>query len=91
MVAKGVFLEPDFVPGTVHTVLTLATPHASPVIALDSYVANYYGRVNAFWENGNGDTLLVSVGGGHRDLLVRSGLTLQGNISTLVRLNTITM
>lgn len=84
MVAKGVFLEPDFVPGSVHTLLTLATPHSSPVAALDTYVANYYSRVNAFWEQGKGNRLLVSVGGGHRDLLVRSGLTLHGNISTLV-------
>lgn len=89
MVAKGVFLEPDFVPGSVHTVLTLATPHTSPVIALDSYVANYYSRVNEFWDQGSDDRLLISVGGGHRDLLVRSGLTLQGNISTLVNINNI--
>ncbi|KAF4523660.1 hypothetical protein B566_EDAN006030 [Ephemera danica] len=83
MVAKGVFLEPDFIPGSVHTVLTLATPHTAPVVALDHYVASYYKRVNAFWERGDEKRLLVSVGGGHRDLLVRSGLTLQGNVSAL--------
>ncbi|XP_065353841.1 GPI inositol-deacylase [Cloeon dipterum] len=83
MVAKGVFLEPTFVPGSVNTVLTLATPHASPVMMLDPYVASYYQKVNTFWEVGDSNRLLVSVGGGHRDLLVRSGLTLQGNISTL--------
>jgi len=84
MVAKGVFLEPDFVPGSVNTVLTLATPHASSVMMLDPYVASYYQRVDSFWEVGDPNRLLVSVGGGHRDLLVRSGLTLAGNISTLV-------
>lgn len=89
MVAKGVFLEPDFNPDSVHTVLTLATPHSSPVIALDSTVAKYYSRVNDFWKQGDESRLLVSVGGGHRDLLVRSGLTLQGNISTLVILTTV--
>jgi hypothetical protein len=83
-VAKGVFLEPDFVPGSVNTVLTLATPHSSPVVMLDPYMASYYHKVNSFWEVGDPERLLVSVGGGHRDLLVRSGLTLQGNVSTLV-------
>ncbi|XP_059471250.1 GPI inositol-deacylase [Neocloeon triangulifer] len=83
MVAKGVFLEPDFVPGSVNTVLTLATPHSSPVMILDPYVASYYQKVNSLWEIGDPNRLLISVGGGHRDLLVRSGLTLQGNVSTL--------
>jgi len=84
MVAKGVFQEPGFVPGSVTTVLTLATPHASAVMMLDPYMASYYQKVNSFWEVGDPDRLLVSVGGGHRDLLVRSGLTLEGNVSTLV-------
>ena len=60
--------------------ITQASPHRSPVIALDPYVVDFYDHVNSYWlYNGSRkheDMLLLSTGGGYRDILVRDGLTL---------------
>jgi glycosylphosphatidylinositol deacylase len=57
----------------------LATPH-EPVLVLDRYTREFYDTVNAFWNNTSSAASLshltfVSIGGGERDILVRSGLT----------------
>nr|CAD7409491.1 unnamed protein product [Timema cristinae] len=82
MVAKGLFLQPAFNSRLVNVIITLATPHKQPVLALDPHIVAYYRRVNAFWEAERSSpggavrhVTFVSIGGGHRDLLVRSGLT----------------
>lgn len=83
MVAKGLFLDPNFEKSMVHVIITLVTPHKSPVLALDSFIARYYDSVNAYWRaNRRADreadlshVTFASIGGGHRDILVRSGLT----------------
>jgi PGAP1-like protein len=78
LIARALFVIPGF--DAAHTVITQATPHRRPVIALDPYVADFYERVNSYWlHNGSRkhqDVLLVSTGGGYRDILVRDGLTL---------------
>ncbi|XP_021936660.1 GPI inositol-deacylase isoform X2 [Zootermopsis nevadensis] len=86
MVAKGLFLEPNFEKSLVHVIITLVTPHKSPVLALDSFIARYYDSVNTYWKaNRRADreanlshVTFASIGGGHRDILVRSGLTQTG-------------
>ncbi|XP_069692336.1 GPI inositol-deacylase [Periplaneta americana] len=83
MVAKGLFLDPNFDKNLVRVIITLVTPHMSPVLALDSYIAKYYDQVNSYWianrrqgwEGNLSHVTLASIGGGHRDILVRSGLT----------------
>ncbi|KAG8230005.1 hypothetical protein J437_LFUL008446 [Ladona fulva] len=78
LVAKGLLLEPGFDPKTINTIITLATPHRSPVLMVDEYMAQYYANVTRFWTNNRNSTLkhipLASIGGGHRDVLVRSEL-----------------
>ncbi|PNF36371.1 GPI inositol-deacylase, partial [Cryptotermes secundus] len=81
MVAKGLFLDPNFDKNLVNIIITLVTPHRSPVLALDSFITRYYDNVNAYWranrkaEGNLSHVTFASIGGGHRDILVRSGLT----------------
>lgn len=84
MIAKGMFLEPDFPAHAVKLLVTLATPH-TPVILTDPLLRDYYARVSPDWAAGSNMTV-ISLGGGVRDLVVRSGLTLtdQADISALV-------
>lgn len=75
---KGLFMEPDFNPEYVRLILTLATPHSPPLL-FDNLIASYYETVNSFWDNYNAsenNLSLISIGGGPRDLLVRSDLTI---------------
>jgi len=83
MVAKGLFQDPSFDRNLVRVIITLVTPHKGPVLALDSFLAEYYDSVNAYWrtnrragsEGNLSHVTFASIGGGHRDILVRSGLT----------------
>jgi glycosylphosphatidylinositol deacylase len=63
----------------VNTIITQATPHQRPVVNLDKKMSDYYDRVNRYWLNKNhtgvDHVVLVSLYGGVRDVLVRSGLS----------------
>ncbi|BES98707.1 Gpi inositol deacylase pgap1 [Nesidiocoris tenuis] len=75
LIAKGLFLESNFNPDKVKVIVTLATPH-SPIALLDTYLNEYYSRVNSYWDTfQRANMTVVTVGGGPRDLLVMSGLT----------------
>ena len=78
MIAKGVFSDVLFDSSTIETIITLATPHHSPVVALDQHLINFYRRVSAIWSESSNKThhvVLASIGGANRDVQVRSGLT----------------
>lgn len=76
MIARALYTLPDFDKTLVSGILTQATPHVMPVIAIDPVLANFYHQVNEHWANSLGrDVLIVSTGGGYRDILVRTGLT----------------
>lgn len=81
VVARGLFSpsdQVDFDPSVVNTIITQATPHLRPVVNVDYRMAAYYERINSIWLNKTralDDVLLVSLYGGNRDILVRSGLS----------------
>ena len=84
LIARGLFMLPKFKPSQVHTIITLGTPHQHPVVSLDPQLAEYYDNVNNLWRTAAPgsqssprlqNVTLVSVSGGHRDLLVRSSLS----------------
>ena len=63
----------------VNTIITLATPH-EPVVVLDTHTRDFYDAVAARWNGSRAagrfpHLTFVSVGGGERDVQVRSGLT----------------
>ncbi|KAL3877296.1 hypothetical protein ACJMK2_035026 [Sinanodonta woodiana] len=79
MIARALFVLPDFDSQTVHTIITEATPHQGPVMALDGNLKHFYHTVNEHWLKYKNSSLshvtVVSTGGGHRDVMVRQGLT----------------
>ena len=79
MIARALLTLPDFDVSQVRLIITQATPHRAPVLALDSHMQHFYDDVNAFWRaHANstlGDVTVISTGGGFRDILVRSHLT----------------
>ncbi|XP_076012185.1 GPI inositol-deacylase isoform X2 [Genypterus blacodes] len=77
VVARALFTLPRFKPSLVTLIITQASPHLSPVLALDTYLLDFYAAVRRKWVNQAVDlrnVTVVSVGGGYRDYQVRSGL-----------------
>lgn len=68
--------------GLVELIITLATPHR-PLFLADHYMDSYYDKVENIWGNGLDrprssflrNISLLSIGGGHRDLMVWPCLT----------------
>lgn len=82
VIAKALFTLDMFDAKQVHTIVTLGTPHQHPVVPLDPILSNFYNHINWFWHMkgyGSNSSLtnisMVSIGGGFRDLLVRSSVT----------------
>ncbi len=79
LVAKSLFLNADFKADSVHTIITLATPHAAPVVNFDPYLNDFYARSDQYWNLERNKTLshvsLISVGGGGKDIQVHPALT----------------
>ncbi|GFT89393.1 GPI inositol-deacylase [Trichonephila clavipes] len=79
VVSKAVFSLPSFDPADISLILTLAAPHKQPVVTLDFALVNFYAKIKETWKyrlkKGLMDIPIISIGGGHRDILVRSDLT----------------
>ncbi|XP_041363306.1 GPI inositol-deacylase-like [Gigantopelta aegis] len=79
IIARALFILPDFDPHLVNTIITQATPHQAPAVSIDSDLVHFYKNVNSFWYLHGNQSLshvtIVSTGGGYRDVLVRNGLT----------------
>ncbi|XP_034042742.1 GPI inositol-deacylase [Thalassophryne amazonica] len=77
VVARALFTLPRFNTHLVSLIITQASPHLAPVLALDPYLLSFYFSVRHHWVN-YADNLrnvtVLSVGGGYRDYQVRSGL-----------------
>ncbi|KAG0169199.1 GPI inositol deacylase [Apophysomyces sp. BC1015] len=77
IVARTMFMLPNYMPGSVNTVLTLATPHVLAPAFLDSRLDKLYRRLGRFWREGyeSGrlqNVTLVSLAGGTLDKTVNS-------------------
>ncbi|XP_037095386.1 GPI inositol-deacylase [Syngnathus acus] len=78
LLARALFTLPNFDTALVHLIITQATPHLAPVLVLDHYLRDFYSALRKKWaEQADGleNVTVVSIGGGHRDFQVRSGLT----------------
>ncbi|KAG1705468.1 GPI inositol-deacylase [Nymphon striatum] len=83
LIARAVFTHPDFDHNSVHLMINLATPNLAPgIISIDKYLHKFYHKVNYHWihnisaDGGGIDHVsVISIGGGDRDILVRSYLT----------------
>lgn len=72
-------VDDSFDLNSVTTIITKSSPHNRPVIDIDSRMSRIYQDINKHWLNSSDiylkNTVLVSLYGGHRDILVRSGLS----------------
>ena len=77
LVAKSLFLDPNFDPLTINIIITLATPHSAPVINADKSLNQFYEDIDNHWNyhRQSNHVSLVSIGGGVKDIQVRPGLT----------------
>lgn len=79
LVAKSLFVDAAFDAKMVNTIVTLATPHGGPVVNGDKYLNEFYDVIHSHWNQSRETDLshvtLVSIGGGVKDIQVRSGLT----------------
>lgn len=77
LLSRAIFIK-SIDPSLVRLIITQATPHQAPVIHSDSYVLDFYHRVNEHWRTEWNQTLkhlvVLSLAGGDRDHLVRSDL-----------------
>uniref|UniRef100_A0A3Q3XMC9 GPI inositol-deacylase n=1 Tax=Mola mola TaxID=94237 RepID=A0A3Q3XMC9_MOLML len=77
VVARALYTLPRFHTDLVSLIITQASPHVAPVLALDPYLLDFYSAVRQKWVNQANklrNVTVLSVGGGYRDYQVRSGL-----------------
>lgn len=76
IVARTMVTLDSYIPQSINTILTLATPHVLPPVSFDKGIVGLYHDVNEFWKRETRvggsleDTLLVSVTGGIRDQMI---------------------
>ncbi|MEQ2200350.1 hypothetical protein XENOCAPTIV_028029, partial [Xenoophorus captivus] len=73
VVARALFTLPRFNPHLVSLIITQASPHMAPVLALDPYLLDFYDAVRQKWvyqANKLRNVTVLSVGGGYRDYQV---------------------
>ncbi|ESN92178.1 hypothetical protein HELRODRAFT_181648 [Helobdella robusta] len=73
IVARSLFLLASFDRSSVQTIVTLATPHIFPPVAVfDSVMASVYTNVNEYWAKKMLDAVVfISIGGGVNNLIDR--------------------
>ncbi|KAJ1551254.1 GPI inositol deacylase, partial [Nowakowskiella sp. JEL0078] len=77
IVSRVLFILPNFIPNSVITIITFATPHKSPPLAIDPLLVSLYSKINKPWKNSSrmNNVSIVSISGGSLDKLVESTLT----------------
>lgn len=77
--ARLTFLQPNFLPVSVKTIVTFSTPHAIPPVSFDASLEKVYSDINGFWasayekhDNDMAQVLLISIAGGTADTTVAS-------------------
>ncbi|KAG0242435.1 GPI inositol deacylase [Actinomortierella wolfii] len=88
VVARSLFTMKNFNKDSVNTIVTAATPHIVPPVALDFQISNVYSSIDSFWTKGfQGpdaplqNVSLISIAGGNLDIIVNGD---SGNIHHIV-------
>ena len=76
LIARALFIDPEFDSKSVHTIITLATPHSAPVINVDQGLDQFYNQIHTFWNQSKtlDHVSLVAIGGGVNDIQVSKKL-----------------
>ncbi|KAI2619965.1 PGAP1-domain-containing protein [Hypoxylon sp. NC1633] len=82
IVARTMFIMPNFQTDSVNTIITMSAPHARPPVTFDPQIVSIYNDINNYWrsayakkssaENALGQVTLVSIAGGGLDTVVPS-------------------
>ncbi|KAI8353344.1 PGAP1-like protein-domain-containing protein [Blakeslea trispora] len=79
IVARTSFMLSSHIPYSINTIITLATPHMSAPLLLDSRIYKIYKNLTQFWTDNQSTSLkhvtLVSIAGGSLDNIVNSDTT----------------
>ncbi|XXG99157.1 hypothetical protein Hte_005492 [Hypoxylon texense] len=82
IVARTMFIMPNYQPDSVNTIITMSAPHARAPVTFDPQIVSIYNDINNYWrhayskkssaENALGQVTLVSIAGGGLDTVVPS-------------------
>jgi pimeloyl-ACP methyl ester carboxylesterase len=73
LVARTMFMLPNYIPDSITNIITLATPHMTAPLLLDATIYEIYNKLTQFWkENKFDDLTLISIAGGSLDNIVHS-------------------
>lgn len=85
IVARAMFMLPNYIPNSIDTVVTISTPHLTAPLLLDPIIYKTYKDITRFWKKYENTLLkevtLVSIAGGSLDNIVHSdGIDIDGSI-----------
>ncbi|KAI1095954.1 PGAP1-domain-containing protein [Rostrohypoxylon terebratum] len=82
IVARTMFIMPNYQADSVNTIITMSAPHARPPVTFDPQIVSIYNDINNYWrrayskkssaENSLNQVTLVSIAGGGLDTVVPS-------------------
>ncbi|KAJ3228043.1 GPI inositol deacylase [Clydaea vesicula] len=74
IVVRQMMTLPEYMPGSVSTIFTFATPHLSPPLSINLGIDLLYNRLRYFFSNGISvkNLVFVSIASGNHDFLVQS-------------------
>lgn len=75
VVARTMFMLPNYIPNSIETIITLATPHITAPLLLDPVIFTVYTQMTDYWKS-NRDILrnvtIISIAGGSLDNIIHS-------------------
>lgn len=76
LVARTMFMLPSYIPSSINTILTIATPHLTAPLLLDPTIYKIYHQLTRYWEQHSDtalkDVTLISIAGGSLDNIIHS-------------------
>ncbi|MBW0462937.1 hypothetical protein O181_002652 [Austropuccinia psidii MF-1] len=81
LVARQMLMLPNYLNGTINTIISISSPHAIPPIPLERQIEAVYDQINSFWRHSYTfesvnhaleDLLLISISGGTSDTTIAS-------------------
>lgn len=76
LVARTMFMLPNYIPSSINTILTIATPHLTAPLLLDPTIYKTYNQLTRYWKQNADTTLkdvtLISIAGGSLDNIIHS-------------------
>lgn len=86
IVSRAMFMLPNYIPNSIDTIVTIATPHLTAPLLLDSIIYKAYKDITQYWQQYEStllkDVTLISIAGGSLDNIIHSdGINVDSIIS----------